>query len=284
MPENRNCRDGLGFDNRGTVCIDTHRILDCCRDRDCFEDTRVYLSAYGEQILQNATSIRARSARMVWAYVGLDEVPFNNGFYRITVRYFIHIELEACLGIGKSQCFHGLAIVEKEVILFGGDGNTVTFSSEVGGSYCGSCNVNNRETSDPIAKVQTVEPIILGTRIDCSCDDRCCCDICDIPETIRCTPDGEIVMSSGSPRLLISLGIFSVIRIERPAQLLLTATDYSVPDKECTPRGNDDNPCRLFRTIAFPIGQFRSSTAPQEHPKPQENGCGCQGRANEHGR
>ena len=283
MPDNRTCRDGLGFDNRGTVCIDTYRILDCCRDRDCFEDTRVYLSAYGEQILQNATSVRARSAKMACAYVGLDEVPFNNGFYRITVRYFIHVELEGCLGIGKSQCFHGLAIVEKEVILFGGEGSTITFSSDAQNSFCAPCNCNNRETSEPIVKVQTVEPILLGTRVECGCSDCCCCDVCDIPDPLRCTPDGDIVLSNSSVRLLISLGIFSVIRIERPAQLLINATDYSVPDKECTPRGNDDNPCRLFRTIAFPVSQFRTSTAPEVQPRTNGGGCGCHDRQGDRG-
>ena len=282
MPDNRTCRDGLGFDNRGTVCIDTYRILDCCRDRDCFEDTRVYLSAYGEQILQNATSVRARSAKMTWAYVGLDEVPFNNGFYRITVRYFIRVELEACLGIGKSQCFHGLAIAQKEVILFGGEGSTVTFSSDPESSFCGPLNQDNRETSDPIVKVQTVEPILLGTRVECTPCDCCGCDICDIPDTLRCTPDGDIVIGACPVRLVISLGIFSVIRIERPAQLLINATDYSVPEKECTPRGNDDNPCRLFRTIAFPVSQFRIGNPPDAQTR-TTGGCGCRDRQGERG-
>ena len=86
MQENRNSSCGLSFDGRGTVCIDTKRVLDCCRDRDCIEDVRVYLTAGGEEVINNSNNIRIRSAKLVWAFVGVDPVPFNCGFYRVTVR------------------------------------------------------------------------------------------------------------------------------------------------------------------------------------------------------
>ena len=69
----------------------------------------------------------------------------------------------------------------------------------------------------------------------------------------------DLVIQTTGPRLYVSFGIFSVIILQRPAQLLIQATDYSVPDKECGPRGNDDDPCALFRSIAFPISQFRGT-------------------------
>ena len=102
MQDNRNpthdpCRNGNG---NGTVCIDTKRVFDCCRDRDCFEDTRVYLTPVGEEILSNATNVRTRAAKLLWAYVGVNDVPFNCGFYQIVVRYYIELEFEACLGVG----------------------------------------------------------------------------------------------------------------------------------------------------------------------------------------
>jgi hypothetical protein len=36
---------------RETVCIETDRVMDSCRDRDCFENVRVYLSCFGNEIL-----------------------------------------------------------------------------------------------------------------------------------------------------------------------------------------------------------------------------------------
>lgn len=279
MSDTRSCQNGLGFDTRGTVCIDAYRVLDTCRDRDCFENIRVYLSSYGEQVLQNATSTRVRSASMLWAYVGVDEIPFNCGFYQITIRYFISVNIESCVGIGRSQTYQGLAIAEKTVILFGGDGHTLTFSSDSDNSYCGIGNLNTVQTSDPIAKVEVVEPIVLDTKVVCE-DDPCGCpDTFEIPECLRQTPDGDVLLSTNARyRLYISLGVFSVVRMERPTQLLVNATDYSVPDKECVPRQSDENPCCLFRTIAFPVAEFKGTVCPETTMQTtRSGGCSCHG-------
>jgi len=44
---------GFSGNSRETVCIDTNRVLDSCRDRDCFERVRVYLSCYGNEVLEH---------------------------------------------------------------------------------------------------------------------------------------------------------------------------------------------------------------------------------------
>ena len=285
MQENRNasiCGSGGNQGGSGTVCIDTKRVLDSCRDRDCFEDTRVYLTCTGEEILANSSNVRTRSARLLWAFVGVDEVPFNCGFFQVTVRYYIEVEFEACLGVGRSQCFKGLAALEKQVVLYGGEGRAISFSSSPNNTYCGVCHMDNVATNDPVAIVETVDPIVLGTRVsDCNCPCPCGgAEYADIPEGIRNCMGEELVTNSNGPRLLVSFGIFSVIRIVRPAQLLVHATDYSVPDKECNAATNDDNPCSLFRTIAFPTAQFRGTTNTIDNhpPKNTGGGCGCGSR------
>ena len=285
MQENRNTALFCGTQgqnsqcNNGVVCIDTKRVLDSCRDRDCFEDTRVYLTRCGEEILANSSNVRTRSAKIICAYVGVDEVPFNNGFYRVRIRYYIEVEFEACLGVGRSQCFKGLAALEKEVVLYGGEGRALTFTSTPQNNYCAPCDADNASTNDPVAIVEAVEPIVLATKVsECNC--HCPCggtEYADIPDGIRNCIGDEIISNGNGPRILVSFGIFSVIRIVRPAQLLINATDYSVPDKECTAATNNDNPCSLFRTIAFPTGQFRGSTCITEMQNTPNNngGCGC---------
>lgn len=277
MQDNRNSRCGLGFDTRGTVCISAKRVLDCCRDRDCFEDVRVYLTSFGEEVLQNATNIKTRSAKLIWACVSVDAVPFNRGFYRITVRYYVKVECEACVCMGKSQSFCGIAVLEKDVILYGGEGSVVSYSSSPGADCCCIGDINNASTNDPIAVVETAEPIVLSTKVmDCSCGcNPCCNDCCEIPESVCGSIDGELVSGSNNAlRLYVSFGIFSVIRIEREAQLLIEATDYSVPDKECTAATNNDNPCSLFNTMPFPVSQFKTTMTPCVE-QIQSNGCGC---------
>lgn len=282
MQENRNASFCSANNNQisgnGMVCIDTKRVLDSCRDRDCFEDTRVYLTRSGEEILANSSNVRTKGAKLLWAYVGVDEVPFNCGFYQVTIRYYIEVEFEACLGVGRSQCFKGLATLEKDVILYGGEGRAVTFTSSPNNSYCNVCDYNTAGSNDPVAIVETVEPIVLGTKVsECNCP--CPCgggEYADIPEGIRNCMGEELVIGSTAPRLLVSFGVFSVIRIVRPAQLLVNATDYSVPDKECTAATNDDNPCSLFRTIAFPTTQFRGTdNLYRENTSNRSGGCGC---------
>lgn len=280
MSDNRNTSSVFCQDGRGTVCIDTHRVLDSCRDRDCFENTRVYLTSFGEEIIANATNVRARSAKVMWAFVGVDEVPFNCGFYQVTVRYYVLIELEACLGIGRSQMFKGLSVLEKEVILYGGEGNLTTFSSNPENSFC-SCNQDNRGTNAPIAIVETVEPIILGTKVK---EKECGCCSCanefnaDIPSSLIGCLDGDISTANDATRLYISFGMFSVIRIERPAQLLIQATDYSVPDKECVAATNDEDPCSVFRNMAFPTSRFKVTTVSninENNNRPNNKGGCC---------
>jgi hypothetical protein len=53
---------------------------------------------------------------------------------------------------------------------------------------------------------------------------------------------------------LVTLGLFSIVKIERQVQMLIPAYDFCVPDKECT--GSTGDPCELFRTIKFPTNEF----------------------------
>ena len=126
-----------------------------------------------------------------------------------------------------------------------------------------------------------VEPIILGVGILENAKDCCCCCCCahDIPETIAGNMNGNLYYDDDDDRryLAVSVGIFSIVRIVRPAQLLVSASEYVIPDKECiSPRGED--PCSVFRAMAFPISEFTCGTvtAPQHNLDKGSGGkCGC---------
>lgn len=258
------------------VCIETNRILDSCRDRDCFEDVKVLLTDFGNDILEHTTNIRAKSACITWTYIGIDPVRFNRGFYSVTIKFYVKIVFEACLCGGRSQEFEGVAVLEKKVILYGSESNVSIFKSNPDTSdYCAlpepCCSTKNV----PIAIVEVVDPIILNSKVR-EADDPCCCCCCccgDIPESVSGRLDG--VLSDGDGRYLtVSLGIFSVVRIVRPAQYLIHATEYCVPDKECVST-EDDNPCAVFRNMAFPTSEF---CPPGYLPQGGNHGggkCGC---------
>ncbi len=283
MQDNKNNGCGCNSASNNSVStaaiIDTARVLDTCKDRDCYEDTRVYLTAANEQLLENSSNVRTKGAKILGAYVGLNEVPFNCGFYQVNVKYYVEVEFETCTGMGRSQTFSGLSILEKDVVLYGGEGRALSFYSG-NGSYCSPC-IDCGTGNDPTAIAETVEPVVLGTKVsDCNCPCSCTCtEYVDIPEAISNIFGGELVINSTGPKILVSFGIFSVIRIVRSAQLLITATDYSVPDKECNRGTNTDNPCQLFRTMDFPTSQFRGvgRNVDLSSSKGNGNGCGCKG-------
>ena len=68
--------------------------------------------------------------------------------------------------------------------------------------------------------------------------------------------------SDGSRRIYVTLGQFSIIRLERDSQLLIPAYDYCLPDKECDCGGGEEDPCEIFRHVKFPVGEFFPPSAP----------------------
>ena len=141
------------------VSIETNRILDSCRDRDCFEDVKVLLTDFGYDILERTTNIRAKNACISWTYIGIDPVRFNRGFYSVTIKFYIKITFEACMCGGRSQEFEGIAVLEKKVILYGSESNVSIFKSNPDASdYCAipepCCSTKNV----PIAIVDSVVP------------------------------------------------------------------------------------------------------------------------------
>ena len=261
------------------VSIEATRILDSCRDKDCFEDVKILLTDFGNEILEHTTNIRAKSACITWTYIGIDPVRFNRGFYTVTIKFYVKITFEACLCGGRSQEFDGVAVLEKKVILYGSDSNVSVFKSNPDTSdYCAvpepCCSTKNV----PIAIVEVVDPIILNSKVreynDYCCCCCCCCD--DIPEHVSSGISGTL--NDGNGRYItVSLGIFSVVRIVRPAQYLINATEYCVPDKECI-AAEDDNPCTLFRNMDFPTAEFcppgYAYNQGERHDKSGK--CGCQ--------
>ncbi len=129
MSENKyNCVSS-GMGKGEMVCIETKRVLDSCRDRDCFEKVKVMVTDFGRDILERTTNIRAKNACISWTNITIDPVKFNRGFYSVNIRFYIKIVFEACLCGGKSQEFDGVAVIEKKVILYGSESNVSMFKS-----------------------------------------------------------------------------------------------------------------------------------------------------------
>ena len=278
MLDNKNCSNPHQKEN---ICIDTYRVLDSCRDKDCYENVKVYLTDFGEEIIERTSTIRAKCAKILSSYIDVVDVPFNRGFYQLNIKIYTKITFEACICPGNVQEFDGIAVVEKKVILFGSEGNVNVFKSELNGSgFCDEHSCNSTQTNNlPIAVLETVDPIVLNVKVIEPQHHKicCCCCVDDIPDHLKCKLNGRLC-DRDDKALVVSLGFFSVVKIERPAQLLVNAIEYNIPDKECVTACEND-PCTLFRTMSFPVGEF-SPYIPQGFgcsvtKKDKDTGCGC---------
>ncbi len=286
MADNRNgCQNGRALSSSAcgeSVIIDTNHVFDSCRDRDCFEDVAVFLSPDGQELIERTTNVRVANASILWSNITVEPVQFNRGFYEIRVRFYVKLELEACVCLGKPAGFTGIAVVEKSVILYGGEGSISVFKSTPGvNGFCAKPDLCEATNNLPTAVVEVASPVVLNSRVaDCACSSCCrCCSCDDIPSAVSDCTNGNLGFCDDERHLLVSLGFFSVIRIERPEQYLINAQEYSVPDKECF--SNDEsssNPCDVFRTMDFPISEFKPScinTINSCSSNKNRNSCGC---------
>lgn len=242
---------------REAVCIHTSKIFDSCKDKDCIEDLLVMPTQGSQAIIDSAFSIRPRSARLLCADVRVEELSFNRGCYAVDVTYFYKVTGVAFPG---ERTVTGLAIFEKRAILFGSEGSAKVFSSKDDNCCRGNRNM-------PVAVVEAVDPIPLSMKIIDEKHHHCCdSGTRIIPDYIADSFEDELVIGRACKQLLVTLGQFSIIRLERDTQLLIPVYDYCLPEKDCI--GSEDDPCTLFSCIPFPVDDFFP-------PSDGSNSCGC---------
>ena len=219
------------------------------------EDLRFFPSAASQEILNRAQTVKGGKAELLYTYIDVEPVAFNRGYYTIDMRYFYRVTLNAYCSSPRPLEVEGLCVFDKRVILFGSEGSAKVFSSQV---RLDALDRQLIERSNmPVAVVTAVDPIVLDAKLVERCASRCCeCDICEIPDSIRRCFEGDLTTCDENRRVLVTLGQFSVVRLERDSQLLIPVIDYCMPDKECCCGGGGSDPCDLFQRIAFPVNEF----------------------------
>ena len=229
---------------REAVCVNTRKIFDSCRDKDCVDDLRVYPTESSQSCMENALNIRPRSARLLHVDVNVEPVSFNRGYYTVDCTYFYAVSGET---FPAGQTVTGLCVFDKRVMLFGSVGSVRTYSSD--GSSEGGDDL-------PTAVVSAVDPICLHCKI-CDAETIVATELehRSIPESIRHVFSEKLVFNDTARRWFATVGQFSIIRLERDTQLVVPAYDYCMPEKEC-PGTITDDPCTLFSRIHFPVEEF----------------------------
>lgn len=258
MSENRAC----GCDNtqrriREAVCIDTDRVYDSCADKDCLADLRVYFTDRDQAIVDKATNVRCRGSEILNVFIEVERVPFNRGFYSVDITFFFKVTLDIfCGAVAAPTTVCGFTTFSKKCILYGSEGNVKVFSSEFAADEIDEQLA--AKNTNPKAKVQTVDPICLEAKLCRPCD---CCDavtgVClSVPKCVRRVFDGEFneCFRNRDKAVAVTLGIFTIVQLERDVQMLIPAYDFCIPEKECC--CETDDPCDAFRKIKFPVDEF----------------------------
>ena len=193
--------------------------------------------------IESAFSVRPNSATLLYADVDVDEISFNRGYYTVDVTYFYRV---TGITFPGENTVTGLCVFNKRVMLFGSEGSAKVFSSD--GTFADSA-------TQPIAVVECVDPIALNMKVVDACPTGLMADITSIPSAILAQFGEELVLTDSSRLLLVTLGQFSIIRLERDSQLVVPVYDYCLPDKDCVSNSEDD-PCTLFSRIRFPVEEF----------------------------
>ncbi len=245
MPENNNQCTNPGV-IKEAVCIGANRIYDSCSDKSCLTDLQVQFTETTQTVIDAATGVKCRSVSVVAVDMDVDEVPFNNGFYSVDLTFYFLVTMDVSSVTGTTS-EQGLATATKKVILYGSEGTSKTFVSS------DTVTVNQNADILPTAAVQVASPILLGCSLVDSSEVPAQSYV-EIPEAVAALFDGTFTDTEGDKAVLISIGLFSILQLQRSVQMMIPSYDFCVPDKECL--FTSDDPCEIFERIQFPTDAF----------------------------
>ncbi|MBE7028636.1 MAG: hypothetical protein E7405_00125 [Ruminococcaceae bacterium] len=252
MADKCNCNNNAVKDK---VCIHTDKVYDSCREKDCLEDLRVYLTRNAQEIADKAISVRIKGAEIVWVYSDVEPVAFNKGYYTVSVKYFFKITLELFTGCGRPTVVEGLATFDKKIILYGSEGNARIYTSAYRPNEQDV--LESVKTNLPRSVVEVVDPVVLSAKLveKEKCSSCCDIDITSVPGCICRCFDDDLVSSGDSKTVYVTIGIFTIIKLERSVQLMIPVYDFCIPEKECE-GSTDEDPCNIFKNLCFPVEEF----------------------------
>ena len=242
------CADDL----RQALSIHTQKITDSCRDKDCIEDLRVYLTKSSQSVLENCTSAKVRCADLLYTYIDVEPVAFDRNHYCIDLTFYYRILADATVGINRPVALQGLAMFSKRAVLCGEDSRAHIYTSRT--TLNGADGLSRVSANHPTAVVEVLDPMVLSSKLQ----ERCGCQpVAQIPAAICGVFEEELVTGNAGRYLTVTLGQFSIVRLERSAQLVVPVLDYSLPTKTCCEApGCGEDPCEMFSRIPFPENQF----------------------------
>ena len=137
------------------MAIHTRKITDSCRDKDCIEDLRVYLTNGSQCVLDNAAGARVRCAELLYTYIDVEPVAFDRNHYCIDLTFYYRIWADAIVSGSRPTALQGLAVFSKRAVLCGEDSRAHIFRS--GTVLGGPDHLTRSYTNRPTAVVEVTD-------------------------------------------------------------------------------------------------------------------------------
>mgnify|MGYP007110307243 CR=1 FL=1 len=135
------CHDALECrpeDLRCALSIHTQKITDSCRDKDCIEDLRVYLTRESQAVLDTAAAAKVRSAELIYTAIDVSPLAFHRNHYTIDLTFYYKIIADAAVGPCRPAAICCLALFSKRAVLCGENTGAHIFRSDCPGNTGGS--------------------------------------------------------------------------------------------------------------------------------------------------
>ena len=123
-------QDMLRCGGQQSMSIHTRKITDSCRDKDCIEDLRVYLTTGSQSQLDNTPNARVRTAELITTYIDVEPVAFDGHHYCVDVTFYYRILADAVVGTVRPTTLYGLAVFSKRAVLCGEDSRAHIYRSD----------------------------------------------------------------------------------------------------------------------------------------------------------
>ena len=152
------CQGSIGCcadDLRQALSIHTQKITDSCRDKDCIEDLRVFLTKSSQCVLDTCTSAKVRCADLLYTYIDVEPVAFDRNHYCIDLTFYYRILADATVGINRPVALQGLAMFSKRVVLCGEDSRAHIYTSRT--RLNGSDGLSRVSANHPTAVVEVTD-------------------------------------------------------------------------------------------------------------------------------
>lgn len=157
-------------DLRSALSIHTQKITDSCRDKDCIEDLRVYLTRESQTVLDAAAAAKVRSAELIYTAIDVSPVAFHRNHYTIDLTFYYKIIADAAVGPCRPAAICGMAQFSKRAVLCGENSGAHIFRSDCPGNAGGSLPtavVEVTDTNSRCCEMTEIQSLQEGTPVFC---------------------------------------------------------------------------------------------------------------------